>query len=169
MTVDTRTLDVRPILKAGGEPFGEIMQAVAGLEPQQGLRLLASFTPVPLFAVMEQKGFHHEARPLDDGDWEVVFTPDGPADTALNPDAAGGESWNDSRTAALSLDTRGLMPPEPMMLTLENLERLGMGDVLEIHTDREPVLLYRELDARGHGYRATALPGGEFRVLIRRA
>lgn len=88
MTVEPRTLDVRPILQAGGEPFGEIMQAVADLEPQQGLRLLASFKPVPLFAVMEQKGFRHEARPLDDGDWEVVFTPDGSADIRSKPGAA---------------------------------------------------------------------------------
>jgi uncharacterized protein (DUF2249 family) len=144
------------------------MQAVAGLEPRQGLRLLASFKPVPLFAVMEQRGFRHEARPLEDGDWEVVFTPDGPADNGSAPGVAKGAEGRDrSRAAAAVLDTRGLMPPEPLMLTLEKLEQLTAGEILEIRTDRVPFLLYRELDARGHGYRATALPGGEFRVLIR--
>ena len=171
MTVDPRTLDVRPILKAGGEPFGDIMQAVAALEPQQGLRLLASFKPVPLFAVMEQKGFRHAARPLDGGDWEVVFTPAGAAEASSAPEVAisvngGSDVWP---AAKRSLDTRGLMPPEPMVLTLENLEQLPAGEVLEICTDREPVLLYRELDARGHEYRATPLPGGAYRVVIRHA
>ena len=85
MTVDPRTLDVRPILKAGGEPFGEIMQAVASLERQQSLRLLASFKPVPLFAVMQQKGYRHEAQSLDGGDWEVVFTPAEQADAGWCP------------------------------------------------------------------------------------
>ena len=170
MTVDPRTLDVRPILKAGGEPFGEIMQAVASLERQQGLRLLASFNPVPLFAVMEQKGYCHEAQPLDGGDWEVVFTPAEQADAGSVPhQAVAVETESDGWAAAHILDTRGLMPPEPMMLTLEHLERLAAGLVLEIRTDREPVLLYRELDARGHGYCATPLPAGEFRVLIRHA
>lgn len=171
MTVDPRTLDVRPILKAGGEPFSDIMQAVAALEPQQGLRLLASFKPVPLFAVMEQRGFRHAARPLDGGDWEVVFTPARAAEASSAPGVTtsgiGGRGiWP---AAKRSLDARGLMPPEPMVLTLENLEQLPAGEVLEIRTDREPLLLYRELDSRGHRYRATPLPGGEYRVLIRHA
>ncbi len=69
------TLDVRDILKAGGEPFTAIMQAVDGLQPGQGLKLLATFKPVPLFAVMAQRGFGHSEREIGGGDWEVTFTP----------------------------------------------------------------------------------------------
>jgi uncharacterized protein (DUF2249 family) len=71
------TLDVRDILKAGGEPFTAIMQAVDGLQPGQGLKLLATFKPVPLFAVMAQRGFGHCEREIGGGDWEVTFTPSG--------------------------------------------------------------------------------------------
>lgn len=69
------TLDVRDILKAGGEPFSVIMQAVDGLAPGQGLKLLATFKPVPLFGVMAQRGFGHREREIGGGDWEVTFTP----------------------------------------------------------------------------------------------
>ncbi len=69
------TLDVRDILKAGGEPFSAIMKAVDGLSPGQGLRLLATFKPVPLFAVMEGRGFGHSESAIGGGDWEVLFTP----------------------------------------------------------------------------------------------
>jgi uncharacterized protein (DUF2249 family) len=69
------TLDVRDILKAGGEPFSAIMQAVDGLAPGQGLKLLATFKPVPLFAVMARRGFDHSEREIGGGDWEVTFTP----------------------------------------------------------------------------------------------
>lgn len=69
------TLDVRDILKAGGEPFSQIMQAVEGLTLGQGLRLLATFKPVPLFTVMAQRGFGHSEREIGGGDWEVIFTP----------------------------------------------------------------------------------------------
>lgn len=55
-------LDVRPILKSGGEPFQKIMETVALLAPGQGLRLLAPFKPVPLFGVLGSKGFSHEER-----------------------------------------------------------------------------------------------------------
>lgn len=44
-------LDVRPILRDGGEPFSVIMAALAKLEPAQGIRLYATFKPIPLFAV----------------------------------------------------------------------------------------------------------------------
>jgi len=74
-TQDLSTVDVRDILKAGGEPFSHIMQAVQALSPGQGLRLLATFKPVPLFGVMAQRGFGHEEREIEDGDWEVIFTP----------------------------------------------------------------------------------------------
>lgn len=69
------TLDVREILRAGGEPFSKIMEAVEGLSPGQGLRLLATFKPVPLFGVMAQRGFGHAEREIGGGDWEVIFTP----------------------------------------------------------------------------------------------
>jgi len=74
-TTDLSTLDVRDILKAGGEPFSQIMQAVEALAPGQGLRLLATFKPVPLFTVMAQRGFGHTEREIGGGDWEVIFTP----------------------------------------------------------------------------------------------
>ena len=68
-------VDVRPILRAGGEPFSVIMAALERLEPGQGLRLYATFKPVPLFAVMADKGFAHSEQALDGGEWEVLFTP----------------------------------------------------------------------------------------------
>ncbi len=71
------TLDVRDILKAGGEPFSKIMQTVDALAPGQSLRLLATFKPVPLFGVMAQRGFGHTEREIGGGDWEVIFTPTG--------------------------------------------------------------------------------------------
>lgn len=78
MTEDSLvTVDVRETLKSGGEPFSDIMKAVAALKPGQGVKLLAIFKPVPLFSVMASKGFSHSEREIGGGDWEVVFTPAG--------------------------------------------------------------------------------------------
>ena len=68
-------VDVRPILREGGELFSVIMAALERLEPGQGLRLYATFKPVPLFAVMAKKGFAHFEQPLAGGEWEVLFAP----------------------------------------------------------------------------------------------
>ena len=47
------------------------------------------------------------------------------------------------------LDNRGLQPPEPMVRILETLSALPDGDELHASMDREPLLLYPELERRG--------------------
>jgi uncharacterized protein (DUF2249 family) len=69
--------------------------------------------------------------------------------------------------AVQRLDLRGLDPPEPMRRALEAVEALESGEALQIVTDREPLLLYRELDRRGHSHVNESDPEG-FRTTIRR-
>ena len=175
MTIAPQTLDVRPILKAGGEPFPQIMQAIAKLQAGQGLRLLATFKPEPLYAVMKNKGYSHSDKALDGGDWEVVFTPSaipaaaakpatGSAPAAATPGQDDATGWPEPRH---KLDNRGLMPPEPMVITMEAVEGMESGEVLECLYDREPLLLYPELQSRGHFAHCEKLGPSEYRVLIR--
>lgn len=167
MNIPLRTLDVRPTLRAGGEPFDEIMKAVVSLAEGEGLRLLATFEPVPLFKVMELKGYTSLSRPLDGGEWEVTFTPTGnvtPAATVAAGPIAGDGVWPEP---VQILDNRGLPPPEPLVLTLEAVERMETGTVLEIWTDRDPLHLYPELARRGHEARPEARGAEGYRVLIR--
>src|SRR6478752_7694715 len=111
-------VDVRPILRAGGEPFSVIMSALQGLEPGQGLRLYATFKPIPLFAVMEKKGFAHAEQALEGGEWEVLFTPGEPRPEEV---AAAGSSFDNWPAPAVTLDNRDLDPPE----LRENIVDLG--------------------------------------------
>ena len=79
------TLDVREDIRNGREPCSKIMNAAAALQANEQLLLIAPFEPVPLFGVLEKRGFKHDARPIASGDWEVLFTrqPDAPpAETA---------------------------------------------------------------------------------------
>lgn len=57
------------------------------------------------------------------------------------------------------LDLRDLEPPEPMRRALEAVEMLGAGAVIETVTDREPLLLHRELERRGHLYATNGSAG----------
>ncbi|HUZ35480.1 MAG TPA: DUF2249 domain-containing protein [Streptosporangiaceae bacterium] len=66
------TVDARPIIAAGGEPFDTIMAAVAGLTEGEELVVLAPFEPVPLEGVLGSQGFTYEAADLG-GDWQVTF------------------------------------------------------------------------------------------------
>lgn len=142
-------LDVRPLLRNGGEPFGAIMGAVNQLQEGQRLKLYVTFKPVPLFTVMAGKGFSHEATPIDNGDWVVTFTPShGDGAPAISA-AASPESWPDP---GQYLDCTELDPPEPMVQILTALEAMAEGTVLFVLLGREPIFLFPELQARGHAW-----------------
>jgi uncharacterized protein (DUF2249 family) len=159
-------LDVRPILRHGGEPFGAIMGAVGRLAKGQRLKLYATFKPEPLFNVMASQGFTSEASPLEDGEWMVVFTPvdgDGVAPAGSAADAP--ETWPDP---AHYLDCSELDPPEPMVRILAQLETMAEGEVLFALLGREPIFLFPELQARGHAWVGDRDETGEaYRLMIR--
>jgi uncharacterized protein (DUF2249 family) len=141
-------VDVRPILRAGGEPFSAIMSALDGLAPGQGMRLYATFKPIPLFGVMEKKGFEHAEKALEGGEWEVLFTPayapkEEAAATAVDSDF---DEWPEP---AVSLDARELDPPEPMVRILAAADKLNPGETLSALLRREPVFLFPQLEKRG--------------------
>ena len=66
-------VDVREDLRAGREPFGRIMSAVSALQDGDVLHLRATFEPVPLFAVLGERGFQYESRSHAADDWSVWF------------------------------------------------------------------------------------------------
>jgi len=172
MTQAIQDLDVRPILRAGDEPFSVIMETVSRLEAGQALRLFATFEPIPLFGVLGRRGFAHAARQLDDGDWEVIFTPAGAQGDTTAPEAtAPGEQGSDPAQwpdAARHLDNRDLDPPEPMVRTLAALEDMRPGEVLCALLCREPVFLLPELRKRGHAWQgAFDSDGTTYRLLVR--
>lgn len=67
------TIDARPIIAAGAEPFDAIMASVATLDENEDLVVLAPFEPVPLEGVLSSQGFTYEAVDLGGGDWQVTF------------------------------------------------------------------------------------------------
>ncbi|KRR02817.1 universal stress protein [Bradyrhizobium jicamae] len=159
-------VDVRPILRAGGEPFSVIMSALERLEPGQGLRLYATFKPVPLFAVMADKGFAHSAQALDAGEWEVLFTPAETQQTAFVPRASTFDAWPEPM---VQLDNRDLEPPEPMVRILAAAEKLAPGETLSALLRREPVFLFPQLEKRGYRWLGGFSPDGATYELTVRA
>jgi uncharacterized protein (DUF2249 family) len=166
-------LDVRPILRDGGEPFGAIMATVAALTPEQGLRLYATFKPAPLFQVLGKKGFSHEAREIGGGDWEVLFRrsetpvaaqPEAPAAAAGTGTADAGD-WPEP---VQQMDNRELEPPEPMVRILAALETMKPGQVLSALLCREPMFLLPQLAKRGHAWHGGfEADGTTYKILVR--
>lgn len=67
----TRELDVREL---DGEPFGDIVGALERLAVGETLVLINSFEPVPLYDVLERRGFAHETTRAGPDEWRVEIT-----------------------------------------------------------------------------------------------
>lgn len=168
MTISFVDVDVRPTLRAGGEPFGEIMDAVNALKPGQGLRLLATFKPVPLLSVLGSKGFEHEMRELGDGDWEVLFSPSVTVSKSATAGVLKAEDQGTWPEPLRHMDNRDLDPPEPMVRILAATEEMAPGEVLSALLCREPIFLLPELAKRGHAWNGGFEPDGTtYKILVR--
>jgi len=66
----------------------------------------------------------------------------------------------------ITLDVRGLEPPEPLERVMDALPRLEPGRRLRLLIHREPHPLYALLARRGFAYSARALDGPEYEILI---
>ncbi|KQT13752.1 MAG: DUF2249 domain-containing protein [Bradyrhizobium sp.] len=122
-------LDVRPILR-GGEPFSLIMAALEGLEVGQGLRLYAPFKPVPLFAVMSEKGL--------------------PTPTASSTERIGkccSHLSEQRRTPDLAPERTRTSPPGPSLSWSSTTATSPLP--------REPVFLFSQLEKRGFRHDGT--------------
>jgi uncharacterized protein (DUF2249 family) len=163
--VQLRELDVRQILRDGGMPFQLIMDTFASLGPGEGVRLHATFEPVPLIRQLEQRGFEHVTKRVADDDWEIEFVPRAALE---EPETAAPETeaiWPDP---TWNLDLTDLAPPEPMERILSRLETMSSGEVLFALLNREPVFLFNELKERGHEWIGNFDDTGKvYRIMIR--
>lgn len=174
-------LDVRAELSKGGEPFSRIMAAVANLRSDDVLHLRAPFEPVPLFGVMEKRGFGHKVEKHADDDWSVWFFRQTKYDRRT--DAAPAVRETRSTSTAISsgdaeipdeaaartevwLDVRDLEPPEPLVRTLEALENLPRDSMLVQVNMRVPQFLLPILRERGFHFTIDESQENEVRVRI---
>lgn len=168
------TLDVREDIRAGRQPCSSIMSTVGKLKDGESLRLLAPFEPKPLFEVLGNQGFAHTAKPIGDGDWEVLFYRDAELlrKAAQRPASQVSASACGCSAAAaqppVEVDARGLEPPQPMVRILERLDSLPAGAVLQARTDRRPMHLYPLLEQRGYTGESEEQDDGSCVTLIRR-
>lgn len=164
-----QTLDVRPILAKGGEPFAMIM-AAAKQVPAGGVLLIeAPFDPAPLKKVLGKQGFESYSRAQASDHWQVYFHRRPGAEAAERPaagDSAAARTWRDG--GSLHIDVRGLPPPQPMLAILGLIDGDTALTELIVHHEREPVFLYPELAERGWTFAPLDGDPGEVRLRLSR-
>ncbi|HEU5124698.1 MAG TPA: DUF2249 domain-containing protein [Verrucomicrobiae bacterium] len=167
----TEVVDVRDDIRRGAEPFSKIMGAAANVNVGDSLLLLVPFEPMPLFKVMERQGFTHSGKQTRAGHWEICFTRVGetPADVTLPTFKTPPNFASSNRPVEIvELDTRGMEPPQPLVTILETIPALPVNAELQARTDRRPMHLYPELEARGFNGETEEQSDGSFITHIRR-
>ncbi len=57
------------------EPLEKVLQALARLRPGQSIRLLLHREPVPLYALLAERGYRHDTRMQADGSYVILIRP----------------------------------------------------------------------------------------------
>ncbi len=70
-TGKTRTLDVRPVIARGEEPFTEIMAAVEAVKPDEDCVVIAPILQLPLIEELCINGFRAPTDLCADGGWST--------------------------------------------------------------------------------------------------
>jgi len=135
---NARTLDVRPLVANGREPFQAIMEAKGHLLPGQGFHLIAPFPPKPLCTIFEAEGYTVREEKISEEEWHIFFDP-----SVVTAQSSG---------SVRDLDLRALEPPLPLQKALEAASQLGRDSSLVIHTRFHPIHLFELLDPEAFDY-----------------
>lgn len=159
-------LDVRPLIDAGQDPLSEILAKIKQVKKGEVLVIKNSFEPIPLYSVLEKKGFSHWTDKEENyfivwfyKEKEITFEPASAFDSSKKFDERNYEN-------IIEIDVHDLQPPEPMMKILENLKRIDEKSLMLVHHHREPVLLYPRLDERGYRAYCEKIGDENYKILI---
>ncbi len=152
---DIVTLDVRPILAGGVDPFDEIMKTLKGMEGHQTLLIINTFEPIPILNILKKRGYAYETERPEPGIVHTYLhkTDAGPASGEVMEIKAGEADDFDTIESKFDgklkeIDVRNLEMPMPMVTVLEELEKLSDGEALYVHHKRLPQYLLPELENR---------------------
>ncbi|MGO4888471.1 DUF2249 domain-containing protein [Anaerobacillus sp. MEB173] len=178
-------LDVREDLKNKLEPFQKIMAVVKQVEAGDTFILHSTFKPKPLQTLLRTKGFTNDVEKIADDHFITTFIKkeekkglfsffrkkkkDNTDWDNLKPPAKVPDPVKIKEVSAMEpyrLDNRGLEPPQPMMRTLSQLEKMNDGETLIIRNDRVPVFLIEELKQLGYGYSHMEMDDGSVEITI---
>lgn len=173
-----KTLDVRPILQSGQDPFAVIMQALDSVPDGGTLKLIAPFRPYPILQLLGSKGWAHKIENGEGGNWIIwLFRAEEKAvpevsnslveATYLQKEHPELRERLQVKIDHWILDVRGMKMPGPMELTLQVLDKLPENVSLVQINERVPEFLFPVLSLRGYSCESQT-SGDGVRTIIRK-
>lgn len=148
------TLDVRPILAGGEDPFNKIMEVVKSVKPNGTLVIINTFEPIPLIHKLENLGFTSRVERVSNDLVHTFFIKNNTEiSLSEDEDTISNENFDTVFKRYIGktkhVDVRMLEMPEPMTTILEELEQLPENNCLFVDHKKVPQFLLPELDERG--------------------
>lgn len=170
------TLDVRPILAGGTDPFQKIMAELETLKPGQVLEVVNTFEPVPLIKILSKKGYLSKVETGEGIVRTYFLKPESGDDHPVEPAAGIFEVSLDTlereksrfQSSCRELDVRDLEMPLPMLTILSALEEMPEGEALYVHHKKVPQYLLPELAERQFKAMISDIAEGNVKMLIYR-
>ena len=150
------TLDVRPVIAAGADPFKEIMGAIKKMDDSATLEIINVFEPTPLIGILKGKGYKTWTDKIGEEEYHTFFTK---ISTSTHEEIVAKmpivEGSFDDKLASFGenlkeIDVRLLEMPEPMVTILSELEILPDNHVLLVNHKKVPQFLLPELKNRNY-------------------
>ncbi len=149
------SMDVRPDIARGEDPFKLIMGLIRTLPDDSVLEIINVFEPIPLISHLNDKGYSSLTERPEENVVNTYFWKTGEVKADKLPDIEEVEEPTFEEKLEffgdkiVTLDVRGLEMPEPMMNVLIETEKLPDGYGLYVHHQRIPQYLLPELKKRG--------------------
>ncbi len=167
------TLDVRPALAKGEDPFKNIMEALKTLQEGYALEVINTFEPTPLIKIVNSQGYMSMVETKND----IVFTyflkvakteEMQPSDTAIFKISYDEfeEKKAHCKKEINEIDVRNLEMPLPMLTILQKLEELKENEALYVHHKKTPQYLLPELKERKFKTWITEIDNENVKLLI---
>ena len=124
------TLDVRPTLEEGLDPFKDIMKKIKGLQQEETLKIINTFEPIPLIKILKEKGYKVWTEPINEQEYHTFFQKETTQDTSEILQSMPIKEGSFDETLASfggnikEIEVRHLEMPEPMVTILAALEKL---------------------------------------------
>lgn len=161
-------LDVRDILENKQDPLPLISKTIKTISKGHALKLINSFEPTPLIALLGRQGFESFTEEISPDMTETYFYRKD--EVAAPVISRGAENWEGYlekyKDHLVQIDVRALEMPGPMMAILEALDKLPDDSALYVHHKRIPVFLLPELKEREFDFRINEIADGEVYLLI---
>jgi uncharacterized protein (DUF2249 family) len=170
------SLDVRAGIKAGIDPFTEIMAAVKVLADHETLQIINIFEPIPLINKMKAKGYRSWTERPEESLVHTFFKRESTTEVAeeLPEITASNETEFEKKLVTFcnkitKIDVRNLEMPEPMTTILQALESLPDDHALFVEHKKMPQFLLPELKNRNYSIAYNEIDGDNLQLLIFKA